>query len=379
MTGNGAANGAPWIGGEPPEEARVLALLPPAPSEAAGVPWAGAACRIARSFARRHRRVLVLDLTGPESGLSASLGLPASPGLWQILQGEAKVREAAVPSAGHGFIYLPTGGPGGAGLWADAARGAGLRRLVERARSAGAAVLLLVPPGEPCPPDWLPLLDGSVELREVPAGPGPAGRPARVVGSFRSAPDRAGTRGRPPDEGSQQAAARRLIAAGKWEAVPPGPPPGPGHAGAPLAATGPGTAPPGVRRRRPRRPRPGRVPPAPPRRRPAGLAGVLLPLAFLTYCALLAVWWRVESPPVARDAEEVVASQGAAGLRSDGPPAPLLAPAAFALPTDSPRLSLPPPLPYSTFTVGSLLPEAATEGGEAGGPPEGRKEDPRTP
>ena len=173
-------------GGEvPPDRADVLEAL--AGDEAR---WSGVTCvallrregagpeslaavrRLARTLGR-HRRVFLLNLERPGSGLDERLSASGRPGLAAVRRGERKVGEATVRPRDERFLYLPAGAGAGTSAGRPAEDPAVVElvgRLRDKMEEAGWLLLVLAAPEDTTALEGV--LDGHVLLEpELEAGP----------------------------------------------------------------------------------------------------------------------------------------------------------------------------------------------------------------
>ncbi|MFQ5679204.1 MAG: hypothetical protein ACE5HP_07065 [Gemmatimonadota bacterium] len=342
-------------------DARVVAIL-------TGSGAARVAREVARALAARRQRTLLLDLAPPDGPLAALLGARGAAGLSELLRGEAVLREIAMPSDRHGFIYVPPGrrSPAGEGPAAaersPARRGLTgekgtfpaesgralhptLRRLVRRAAAAGALVLLHADAGDPTAERLGELADGTLRL-----GP----------------PEEPGDRWKAA--GAAVPGGRRVIAGGRWSRSAAGraPPTLEGGRREPSRQT-PGQPGRVARGGRHRSRRAGRRHPHPPPTRTAGL--VALPLTLVGAGLLLTSWLLLD--PDGRVGED---GQGNGNGRAVAVPSEAeLFPGEWlgdrwTESTDSARIRLPASLPFSTFSTGYVPPEVVLDSGSPPGP-----------
>lgn len=145
--------------------------------------------RLARGL-RGHRRVFLLNLERPGSGLDERLSTTGRPGLAAVRRGELKVGEATVRPPDERFLYLPAGTPGAEPSGRpteDPAVADLVERLRDRMEDAGWLLLVLLAPEETAALGGA--VDGHVLLEPgLEAGPGAGpeiGRPGeeRAAGS----------------------------------------------------------------------------------------------------------------------------------------------------------------------------------------------------
>ena len=140
--------------------------------DGAGTETLAAVQRLARSLGR-HRRVFLLNLEPPGSGLDERLAASGRPGLAAVRGGELKVGEATVRPGDERFLYLPAGAEAGASAGRPAEDPAVVElvgRLRGRMEEAGWLLLVLAAPEDTTTLEGV--LDGHVLLEPgLEAGP----------------------------------------------------------------------------------------------------------------------------------------------------------------------------------------------------------------
>lgn len=152
------------------EETAVVALL--ADADRARDSWRGAAALADASAGRR--RTLLVNLSGPGSGLDDFLGLGDRDGLEAVRRGERKLSETAAQPADRSFLCLPSGrereGDASLGPTEDPELLRALERLAEKIREAGGMLLLYLEAGQLPPRLAEDLVDGAVLLGGAESG-----------------------------------------------------------------------------------------------------------------------------------------------------------------------------------------------------------------
>ncbi len=138
-----------------PADARIVALLAGAVPE-----LSRAVVDVATGIAEQRGRTLVLGLSTAGEAMDEGLGTADSPGLAEVLSGEAKLTDVTHRSPERRFLYLPLG---------DSSKplsSSGIRSLMERVRAAGGTLLVVMPTDRGgLPAEWF---DMDLEI------PGPA-------------------------------------------------------------------------------------------------------------------------------------------------------------------------------------------------------------
>ncbi len=117
--------------GENGRQYRVLIVTSPTASDGKTLTALNLALTMAQEF---HKRVLVVDADLRKGRLHQLLGLPASPGLCEVLTGEATLEEALVSLPAFHLTVLPAGGP--TGLPTEMLGSAEMRRALDTAPDA---------------------------------------------------------------------------------------------------------------------------------------------------------------------------------------------------------------------------------------------------
>ena len=127
--------------GENGRQYRVLIVTSPTASDGKTLTALNLALTMAQEF---HKRVLVVDADLRKGRLHQLLGLPASPGLCEVLTGEATLEEALVSLPAFHLTVLPAGGP--TGLPAEMLGSAEMRRALDLLRTQYDRIVLDTPP-----------------------------------------------------------------------------------------------------------------------------------------------------------------------------------------------------------------------------------------
>jgi capsular exopolysaccharide synthesis family protein len=158
---------------------RVLLVTSPAHGDGKSVTTANLGLTMAQEF---NRRIAVVDADLRKPGLHALFGLPAAPGLTEVLAGEVTLDEALVHLPEYRLTVLPAGRP--AEHPAELLGSQAMRRVVDALRGRFDRVVLDTPPALPLADVAVvaPLTDGVVVV--VRAGVTPKPAVERTLASF---------------------------------------------------------------------------------------------------------------------------------------------------------------------------------------------------
>lgn len=120
---------------------RALIVTSPSAGDGKTLTALNLALTMAQEF---HKRVLVVDADLRKGCLHRLLNLPASPGLCEVLTGEATLEEALVSLPDYHLTVLPAGGP--TGQPAEMLGSAEMRRALDLLRTQYDRILLDTPP-----------------------------------------------------------------------------------------------------------------------------------------------------------------------------------------------------------------------------------------
>lgn len=127
--------------GENGHQYRALIVTSPAAGDGKTLTALNLALTMAQEF---HRRVLLVDADLRKGRLHDLLGLPASPGLSDVLAGEATLEQALVSIPAFHLTVLPSGGP--TGLPAEMLGSVEMRRSLDLLRTQYDRIILDTPP-----------------------------------------------------------------------------------------------------------------------------------------------------------------------------------------------------------------------------------------
>jgi capsular exopolysaccharide synthesis family protein len=127
--------------GENGRQYRALIVTSPSTGDGKTITALNLALTMAQEF---HRRVLLVDADLRKGRLHHLLGLPASPGLSEVLAGEATLDQALVSLPGLHLTVLPAGGP--TGLPTEMLGSAEMRRSLDLLRTQYDRIVLDTPP-----------------------------------------------------------------------------------------------------------------------------------------------------------------------------------------------------------------------------------------
>ncbi|MEJ2318603.1 MAG: SPOR domain-containing protein [Gemmatimonadales bacterium] len=186
-----------------PVDARIVALLADG-----GPELSRAVVEVATGIAEQRGRTLVLGLGAVGKALDEGLGTADSPGLAEVLLGEAKLTDVTHRSPERRFLYLPLGAS------SDPPPPSGIRSLIEQVRTAGGTLLLVMPRDRGgLPPDWF---DMDLEIGQLtdPLSP-PAGPDSPAADAM---PPREVTEGSVPEAAMPAVAmpAEEMLEQGRW-------------------------------------------------------------------------------------------------------------------------------------------------------------------
>lgn len=127
--------------GENGRQYRALIVTSPGTGDGKTITALNLALTMAQEF---HRRVLLVDADLRKGRLHQLLGLPASPGLSEVLAGEATLEEALVSIPAFHLTVLPAGGP--TGLPVEMLGSSEMRRTLDLLRTQYDRIVLDTPP-----------------------------------------------------------------------------------------------------------------------------------------------------------------------------------------------------------------------------------------
>ncbi len=127
--------------GENGRQYRALIVTSPGTGDGKTITALNLALTMAQEF---HRRVLLVDADLRKGRLHQLLGLPASPGLSEVLAGEATLEDALVSIPAFHLTVLPAGGP--TGLPVEMLGSSEMRRVLDLLRTQYDRIVLDTPP-----------------------------------------------------------------------------------------------------------------------------------------------------------------------------------------------------------------------------------------
>jgi capsular exopolysaccharide synthesis family protein len=124
--------------------ARSLLVTSPGKGDGKSVTCANLACSMAQEF---QRRVVIVDADLRRPRLHALFGLPAGPGLAEVLLGAVELEDVLVPVPDSGLLLLPAGTP--PARPAELLGSSAMRHVLETLRAGADRILVDTPPVSP--------------------------------------------------------------------------------------------------------------------------------------------------------------------------------------------------------------------------------------